>query len=109
MSQHEPLKLKGIPGSPYTRKMLACMRFPHIPYELLIGDQSAALGLPEAGVSLLPTFYLPNASDEVEQPAFPYQAKCLQWINAEYQQLDIVSKAYVDTIVADTGHDTILF
>ncbi|MDP6376589.1 MAG: glutathione S-transferase C-terminal domain-containing protein [Pseudomonadales bacterium] len=66
MSQNEPLKLKGVPGSPYTRKMLAYMRFRHIPYELLIGDQSAALGLPEAKVSLLPTFYLPNADGELE-------------------------------------------
>ncbi|MGI9324330.1 MAG: glutathione S-transferase N-terminal domain-containing protein [Pseudomonadales bacterium] len=66
MSQQEPLKLKGVPGSPYTRKMLAYMRFRHIAYELLIGDQSAALGLPEAKVSLLPTFYLPNANGELE-------------------------------------------
>ena len=43
MSQKQPLKLKGAPGSPYTRKMLAYLRFRHIPYELLIGDQSAAL------------------------------------------------------------------
>jgi glutathione S-transferase len=66
VSQNEPLKLKGVPGSPYTRKMLAYLRFRHIPYQLLIGDQSAALGLPEAKVSLLPTFYLPNAEGELE-------------------------------------------
>ncbi len=66
MSQKQPLKLKGAPGSPYTRKMLAYLRFRHIPYELLIGDQSAALGLPEAKVSLLPTFYLPNAEGQLE-------------------------------------------
>ena len=66
MSQIEPLKLKGVPGSPYTRKMLAYLRFRHIPYELLIGDQTAALGLPDAKVSLLPTFYLPNSEGELE-------------------------------------------
>ncbi len=66
MPQTEPLKLKGVPGSPYTRKMLAYMRYRHIPYELLIGDQSAELGLPEAKVSLLPTFYLPNEQGELE-------------------------------------------
>jgi len=61
-----PLKLKGAPGSPYTRKMLAYLRFRHIPYELLIGDQSANLGLPEAKVGLLPTFYLPNDDGDIE-------------------------------------------
>lgn len=60
------LKLKGVPGSPYTRKMLAYLRFRHIPYQLLVGDQSAALGLPEAKVGLLPTFYLPDEHGEVQ-------------------------------------------
>ncbi len=61
-----PLKLKGVPGSPYTRKMLAYLRFRHIAYELLIGDQTLALGLPEPKVSLLPTFYLPDDQGELE-------------------------------------------
>ena len=66
MTLPQPLKLKGVPGSPYTRKMLAYMRFRHIQYELLIGDQSTALNLPEPKVSLLPTFYLPNEEGELQ-------------------------------------------
>jgi len=61
-----PLQLKGAPGSPYTRKMLALLRYRHIPYEFLIGDQSTRAGLPEPKVSLLPTFFLPNAAGELE-------------------------------------------
>jgi len=66
MAHQGPLKLKGAPGSPYTRKMLAYLRYRHIPYQLLIGDQSTKLGLPEAKIGLLPTFYLPNESGEIE-------------------------------------------
>ena len=66
MSLRQPLKLKGAPGSPYTRKMLAYMRFRHIGYELLIGDQSTALGLPRPKVELLPTFYLPDANNNLQ-------------------------------------------
>ena len=67
MTRGEPLRLKGAPGSPYTRKMLAYMRYRHIEYELLIGDQSAdQLGLPEPKTDLLPTFYLPNQDGEIE-------------------------------------------
>ena len=66
MASHQPLLFKGVPGSPYTRKMLAYLRFRHIPYELLIGDQAARPGLPEAKVQLLPTFYLPNPEGELE-------------------------------------------
>ena len=64
----EPLLLKGAPGSPYTRKMLAYMRYRHIPYRLMIGDQGDQEGraLPQPKVSLLPTFYLPNSAGELE-------------------------------------------
>lgn len=66
MSIPLPLKLKGAPGSPYTRKMLAVLRYRHLPYEFLIGDQATRLDLPEPRVSLLPTFYLPGASGALE-------------------------------------------
>ena len=62
----DALKFKGVPGSPYTRKMLAYLRYRRIPYELLIGDQTKSMGLPEPKVSLLPTFYLPNSDGELE-------------------------------------------
>ena len=65
--RQEPLKLKGAPGSPYTRKMLAYMRYRHIRYELLIGDQATTdYDLPSPKVELLPTFYLPNDEGEIE-------------------------------------------
>lgn len=57
---HEPLLLKGAPGSPYTRKMLAILRYRHIPYALLIPGSPRLAGLPAPKVELLPTFYLPN-------------------------------------------------
>ena len=66
MASTLPLRFKGAPGSPYTRKMLAYLRYRHIPYELLIGDQDRDLGLPKAKVHLLPTFYLPNADGDIE-------------------------------------------
>ena len=68
-SLQEPLKLKGAPGSPYTRKMLAYLRFRHIRYELLIGDQSSDPELPAAKVELLPTFYLPKSGTTGELEA----------------------------------------
>lgn len=66
MTIAEPVQFKGMPGSPYTRKMLAYLRYRHIRYELLIGDQAQSLGLPQPKVELLPTFYLPNAQNELE-------------------------------------------
>ena len=67
MTLAQPLRLKGLPGSPYTRKMLAYMRYRHIKYELVIGDQLVDdLDLPKPKVELLPTFYLPNDQGQLE-------------------------------------------
>ena len=66
MSFPTPLMLKGAPGSPYTRKMLAVLRYRHIPYVFLQGDEPEKRGLPKPKVQLLPTFYLPNSDGEIE-------------------------------------------
>ena len=66
MSIELPLKFKGAPGSPYTRKMLAALRYRRIPYCFLIGDEMVGADMPKPRVSLLPTFYLRNQSGEYE-------------------------------------------
>ncbi len=62
----QPIPFKGAPGSPYTRKMLALMRYRHIPYRYLVGTHADTLGLPKPAVELLPTFYLPNAAGDIQ-------------------------------------------
>lgn len=52
--------LKGAPGSPYTRKMLALLRYRRIPYGVLQSSHEPVAGLPQAKVPLLPTFFLPG-------------------------------------------------
>ena len=54
-----PLRLLGAPGSPYTRKMLALLRYRRIPYQLILQGSRESEGLPRPRVPLLPTFFLP--------------------------------------------------
>ena len=63
----EPLTLIGAPPSPYTRKMIALMRYRHIPYNIIWGDPQGMLSgelknlnIQPPKPALLPTFILPD-------------------------------------------------
>jgi glutathione S-transferase len=57
--------IAGAPGSPYTRKMLAALRYRRIPYRYV--TQTARIqSLPPARVPLLPTFYFLKADGSLE-------------------------------------------
>lgn len=60
------IALKGAPGSPYTRKMLALLRYRQIPYRLIVSATAEDDRLPQPKVQLLPTFYLPDATGELQ-------------------------------------------
>ena len=66
MTLPTPLLIRGLPGSPYTRKLLALLRYRGIAYRLLLGGSSNTSNLPLPRVQLIPTVYLANAEGELE-------------------------------------------
>lgn len=55
----QTVEILGVPASPYTRKMLALLRYRRIPYRVLWGSHIAPpAGYPAPKVKLLPTVYL---------------------------------------------------
>ena len=60
----DTISLSGAPGSPYSRKMLAVLRYRRIPYRLFWPGREPA-GYPVPKVRLLPTFYLPGDNGEL--------------------------------------------
>jgi glutathione S-transferase len=81
MTEPSLIALKGVPGSPYTRKMLALLRYRRLPYRLIVGSHDAK-GLPIPKVSLLPTFFFPDANGELQ--AVTDSSPILRRLDAQY-------------------------
>ena len=98
-----PLTLLGAPGSPYTRKMVALLRYRRIPYRLIVGRHGENRGLPKPKVALLPTFYLPDSSGALE--AVVDSTPMIRCFEAEFDQrhatpVDPVT-AFIDYLLED--------
>lgn len=98
------LPVRGSPGSPYTRKMLAVLRFRRIPYRYL---QSASDDLPEPKVKLIPIFYFENEQGELiaEVDSTPI----IQRLEQEYPGRSIVPEqpamAFINALLEDYGDE----
>jgi glutathione S-transferase len=99
----DPIALSGAPGSPYTRKMLAVLRYRRIPYRFLINGSDQTRDLPRPKVQLLPTFYLPNAAGELE--AVVDSSPILRRLEQEHAGRAIVpadpALAFLDELIED--------
>lgn len=104
MSQPLPLRLKGVPGSPYTRKMLALLRYRHLEYRLLLGDHPE---LPRPRVPLLPTFYLQNDQGELEAvtDSTPLIRRFEQDFGGRAAIPDDPVVAFIDELLEDYGDE----
>jgi glutathione S-transferase len=104
----EYIMFKGAPGSPYTRKMLALLRYQGLPYRFLIGNHDNDFGLPRPKVALLPTFYLRDARGELE--AVVDSTPLIRRLDAEFPGERSVLPddpvvAFVDELLEDYGDE----
>ncbi|MGL4541946.1 MAG: glutathione S-transferase N-terminal domain-containing protein [Polymorphobacter sp.] len=104
----EPLILMGVPGSPYTRKMLAVLRYRRIAYRLLMGGPGGPPGThPRPKVPLLPTFFLPDA-DGVQQ-AVTDSTPLIRRFEREFPDRPVVpadpALAFIDALLEDYGDE----
>jgi len=97
------IALMGAPGSPYTRKMLALLRYRRIPYRFLLNGSPAAAAMPQPKVGLLPTFYLPNASGDLE--AVVDSSPIIRRLEQEHEGRSVIPDtpglAFLDELIED--------
>jgi len=101
------IALKGAPGSPYTRKMVALLRYRRIPYRLLFGNHASDMGLPQAKVSLLPTFYFETDNGEME--AVVDSTPIIRRLELEYMGRSVIPTdpvvRFLDYLLEDYGDE----
>jgi len=102
MTELSPIALKGVPGSPYTRKMLALLRYRRLPYRLILASHEAP-GLPMPKVSLLPTFFFPGPDGELQ--AVTDSSPILRRLDAEHPARRVRPEdpalAFLDSLLED--------
>jgi glutathione S-transferase len=102
-----PIALSGSPGSPYTRKMLAVLRYRRIPYRFLVGSQAAEQGLPQPKVRLLPTFYLPDETGDLQ--AVTDSSPIIRRLERTFGARPLIpadpALAFLDSLIEDFGDE----
>ena len=99
--------LLGAPGSPYTRKMLAVLRYRRIPYRFLMQGSEEVAELPQPKVHLLPTFFLPDDSGEIQ--AITDSTPLIRRFEEEVDGRSIIPQdpalAFLDLLLEDYGDE----
>ena len=100
------LPIRGVPASPYTRKMLAVLRYRRIPYRYLQGSDSPA-DLPKPKVGLIPVLYFKDGKGEFS--AEVDSTPIIRRLEAEYPGRAIIpadpALAFLNYLIEDYGDE----
>ena len=105
-----PLRLIGATGSPYTRKMLALLRYRQIPYRILWGDPASVmdqLGVTKPKIAFHPTFLFvdENGQDQAQCDSTPIIRK-LEAAQSERSVIPVdPALAFIDYLLEDYGDE----
>jgi glutathione S-transferase len=107
MATESAIMLMGVAGSPYTRKMLSLLRYRRIPYRLILGSQRTPSDMPAPKVRLLPTFYFPTPSGELE--AVVDSTPIIRRLEKMYSERSTIPTdpaiAFLDYVLEDYGDE----
>ena len=97
----------GVPASPYTRKMLALLRYRRIPYKIIWGNTKEILdemGLAAPKPLLLPVFIFPN-----EKEAICDSTPIIRQLETQFGDRNVIPEdkalAFINSILEDFGDE----
>ena len=101
----ELLTIIGVPASPYTRKMLAVLRYRRIPFKFLINQSKH--NLPKPKVSLIPILYFEDSQGHLE-PAID-STPIIRKLEIEYPGRSVIPKdpatSFLNYLLEDYGDE----
>ncbi|HIG43240.1 MAG: glutathione S-transferase [bacterium] len=101
------LPVRGVPGSPYTRKMLALLRYRRIPYRYIQGGHDESEKFPEPKVKLIPIFYFADETGELA--AEVDSSPIIRRLETEYPGRSVIPQdpvmAFLDCLLEDYGDE----
>ena len=100
-----PLRMVGAPGSPYTRKVRAVLRYRRIPYQLIIRNSREDVDLPQPKVNLIPRLLLPDEKDPSRIVAQVDSTPLIRRFEREFEGRAVVPPdpviAFIDYLLED--------
>ncbi len=101
---NSPLKIVGAPGSPYTRKLRAVLRYRRIPHRFIIRNSKDDRGIPEVPVGLIPVLVFPGEGGAADQAAID-TTPLIRRLEDLYPERVVVppdpALAFVDALIED--------
>src|SRR5688572_2770751 len=99
----QPLRIVGAPGSPYSRKLRAVLRYRRIAYAWINKGSPESYGLPAPRVELLPQLLLPGEDGAFE--ARTDSTPLIRELESRYQGRSVIpadaALAFVDALLED--------
>jgi glutathione S-transferase len=104
LAKDVPLKLVGAPGSPYSRKLRALLRYRRIPFHWLIRGGREDHGIPEVPVGLIPVLVFPGKAGSPGEAGFD-TTPLIRRLEGLYAERSVVppdpAMAFIDALIED--------
>ena len=103
-----PYKILGAPGSPYSRKLRAAIRYRRIPYIWSNRNGSEDVKTPDVPVNLLPVLVLPGENGDYQQAKID-STPILRYLENAHKERSLIPNnpimGFLDYLIEDYGDE----